>query len=278
MSAIGRVHGVRLCRAWLAVAACAAGLLVAACGGPASPAVPTKAGAALATPSAWPTAAPGDPVDLVTYEPDSACASVQTTTSIDKVPAACAAAWKRFAVRVVPGQDAIKRTPHFPSVLAPHGVSSTIAERLAVAFWRTETFQAFALGTRQLGITDGLGPSYIFRVIGVEERAVEHGATVTTPLCHFFPTQIRIVPLMRDFARYVHRPDRFLGVEATFTGPCYGTATDAKGNTTELFRFNGQRSAVYVGDIGRGDPEGPVLTVTSIGECDQPEVKATCAQ
>jgi hypothetical protein len=258
----------------------AAGLLATACGSASasSPPHPTLSAVSTPSPTVWPTASLSDPVDLVTYEPDSACASVQTTTSIDKVPAACAAAWKPYGVREVPGQDALKRTPHFPNVLAPNGVGSTTATRLAIALWRMETFEAFALGTRQLRIVDGLGRNYLFRAIGVMEKAVAQGDRVSTPLCHFFPTQIRIIALAHDFASYVHRPDGFLGVEATYTGPCYATATDKTGKTSQLFRFDGQRKVVYVGDIGKGDPMGPVLVLTTLGECDQAVVKATCAQ
>lgn len=271
----------------LTLVACAAALLASGCGTatvlPTTPRatptpVPTPSAVVVASPTAWPTALPTDPVDLVTYEPGSACVTVLVNTPISQVPAACAAAWRPYGVVEVPGQDALKRTPHFPNVLAPKGVSNATAARLAVAMFRTNTFEAFALGTRQLRIVDGLGQNYLFRAIGIMEKAVASGDTVTTPLCHFFPTQIRIIPLAHDFASYVHRPDGFLGVEFTYTGPCYATATDKAGKTTQLFRFDGQKQVVYVGDIGRGDPMGPVLVLTSFGECDQAVVKATCAQ
>jgi hypothetical protein len=234
--------------------------------------------AALFSPTPVVTASPTDPVDLVTYEPSSACASVQVTTRIDKLPPACAAAWRPYGVVEVPGQDAMKRTPHFPQVLAPNGVNSTTAIRLAIAMWRTETFQAYSLGTRQLHIVDGLGQNYLMRHVGGLEREVEKGNSVSTPMCHFFPTQIHIVPLAHDYASHVHRPDGFLGVQFTYTGPCYATSTDKNGNKTELFRFDGQRSVMYVGDIGRGDPLGPVLVLSTFGECNLPQVKPTCAQ
>ena len=270
----------------LAVVLCVVALLTTACGTAAvaqqridnGPRAASPSAVATASPTPWPTAAPTDPVNLVTYEPDSACVTVQVNTSIDKVPAACAAAWKRFGVHEVPGQDMMARTPHFPTVLAPTTLSGAIAARLAAALWRTQTFQAFALATRQIRMVDGLGQNYLFRSVGIEEHAVESGDRVSTPLCHFFPTQIRIVPLAHDFASYVHRPDGFLGVEFTYTGPCYATATDKSGKTVQLFRFDGQKNVVYVGDIGKGDPFGPVLVLTSFGECDQAVVKATCAQ
>ena len=296
---LGRNDGVLLQRidprGWatkpgLMLVACVAAFLASGCGTatvlpsmtspePSLPATPA-AQAAAASPSAtpWRLASPSDPVDLVTYEPGSACVSVQVTTPIAKVPAACAAAWRYYRVAYVPGQDAMKRTPHFPDVIAPKGVNSAIAARLAAAMWRTETFEAFALGTGQLYIVDGLGQNYLFQQVGVMEQALAKGDRVSTPLCHFFPTAIHIVPLAHDFASYVHRPDGFLGVEFTFTGPCYATATNKAGQTSELFRFNGQRSTVFVGDIGKGDPLGPVLVLTTFGECDQAVVKATCAQ
>ena len=247
----------------------------------------------IATASAAPTAVPsygpqvipsGGPADpptllsqlLVTYAPGSACASVAVETPIANVPAACASAWAPYHVSRVPGQDAVKRTPRFPQVSAGPGVSPQEAMKLAVALWRTKTFQAFALGTEQPAIEEGLSRNNVFLRAGAEEIAVEKGDRVSTPLCHFFATQIRVVTVAQDFESFVHRSGRLLGVKARFMGPCYATATDSKGAKRQIFSFDGADDVVFVGDIGAGDPLGAVLNVTGIGDCSADITRATC--
>lgn len=233
-------------------------------------------------PQVIPTGGPTDPAALltqllVTYAPGSPCASVQVETPIAKVPKACADVWAPYHVLTVPGQDAVKRTPRFPQVTAAAGVSPQDAIKLAVALWRTKTFQAFALGTRQVRIEAGLSENEIFLRAGREELAVMNGARVSTPLCHFFPTEIRVMPLASDFEGFVHRTGRVLGVKARFQGPCYATETTKQGVTRQIFSFNGADDVVFVGDIRSGDPLGAVLDVTGLGDCSADITKATCA-
>ncbi len=233
-------------------------------------------------PQVIPGGGPSKPADLVnsllvTYAPGSACASVQVATPIDKVPQSCGAAWKPFGVKLVPGQDMLRHAPRFPQVSAGPGVSPHDAIEVAVALWRTRTFQAFALATRQLGIDDALGTDHLFPRVGAEELAVEKGDRVTTPLCHFFPTQMRVVALADDLKSFEHRTGRTLGVKARFVGPCYATATDLSGAKHQVFSFNGVDDVVFVGDVGGGDPLGADLDVTGLGDCSADVAKQTCA-
>lgn len=214
---------------------------------------------------------------LVTYAPASPCAGVAVATPVDKVPAACAAAWSKFGVRLVPGQDMLRRAPQFPQISAGPGVTPHQAIELAAALWRTKTFQAFALSTRQLGLEDGLGTDHLLQRAGSEEQALEQGDRVSTPLCHFFPTRMRVVVLPDDFARFQRRSGRALGVKARFLGPCYATATDRTGTRHQIFSFQGADDVVFVGDVGSGDPLGAVLDVTGLGDCSADVARTTCA-
>jgi len=280
---MGRVIARRLHGRVPLLALCTVGVLTTACGTVAAPPSLSKLAPDAARPkypnqTPGPTAASTDPVQLVTYLPGSACESVAVATPIDKVPTACAQAWSRFAIGEVPGQDLLKKTPHFPTVSVKTGLDPILASRLAVALWRTESFHWFALGTGQLGVVDGLGPNYFFREVGIEEQALQNHESVSTPECHFFPVAIRVVPLAQDLAAALHQPSGTPTVVATYQGPCYATAVDAKGNAHQLFSFNGKQSSAFVGVIGRGDPEGAVLEISGVGECDQPAAKSTCAQ
>jgi hypothetical protein len=85
------------------------------------------------------------------------------------------------------------------------------------------------------------------------------------------------VVISSDLEAFVHRTGRVLGVKGRFVGPCQATATDGKGAQHQIFSFNGVDDAVFVGDIGSGDPLGAVLEVTGIGDCSADITRATCA-
>jgi len=214
---------------------------------------------------------------LAVYPAGSACASVATAMPIAKVPAACAAQWRRFGVVVVPGQDLIARLPAMPRATYSDGIDPQQAARYAAALWRMDAFKAFALATRQIGIVDGLGADSFFRRASQEVQAILAGEQITQPTCHAFPTALQVVHLAPDFEKFARRSGNALGVKVTFTGPCTGTATDAHGGTHQLYAFDGRQSVVYVGDVGTEAPLANVLQLTALGDCRQPVAKHTCA-
>ena len=259
-------------RSWVAVAVAAA-VLASGCGtaGVAQGSIDRQNGQTTMLAPAAVTA------QLAVYPAGSACASVKTAMPIAQVPAACAAQWRRFGVRVVPGQDLISRLPALAPVSVGPGVDTRDAARYAAALWRMDAFKAFALATRQIGIVDGLGPDSFFRRASQEVQAIVAGDQITQPTCHAFPTALRVVRLTPDFESFARRSGVALGVKVTFTGPCTGTATDAHGAVHQLYTFDGRQSVVYVGDIGSDAPLGNVLELTALGDCRQPVAKRTCA-
>jgi hypothetical protein len=214
---------------------------------------------------------------LVTYSPSSPCADVLVDTPIAQVAPACAALWSPLNVGVVPGQSLLKRAPRFPTVKAGSGVTPDEALRYAAGLWRTEAFEGFALGTRQVPVVVPLGKDYLFVRVGTMERAVNNGEVVTTPLCHFFPVTMEVVEIASDLAGFEQRSGRTLGVHARFQGPCYATATNAQGVKQELFNFSGTYDVVFVGDIHTDAPFGPILWLTGLAECSKDIAKKTCA-
>jgi hypothetical protein len=215
---------------------------------------------------------------LVTYAPGSPCADVLVDTPIANVPAACAALWSPLRLHTVPGGTLLQRAPAFPSLGTGTGVSPDEAIRYAAALWRTEAFQGFAVGTRQLTIADALGKDQLFLRVGVMEQAVLQGDVVSTPICHFFPTAMEVVELAPDLAAFVHATGRTLGVHARFSGPCRAVATDAHGTTRELFNFAGSLDVVFVGELRSDQRLGSILWLTGLAECTKDVAKKTCVE
>ena len=275
----GSVSRARCRLLLLVAAACATGL--AGCGtadvaAQRASASPGKA-SATAAPEQQQTAAKIADL-LATYPKGSPCADVLVETPIAKVPPACAALWQTLNVGIVPGQNLLPRAPSFPTLGTGPGVTSDEAIRYATGLWRTEAFQGFAVGTRQLGIAEALGKDELFLRVGTMERAILQGEKVTTPICHFFPTQIEVVAVAPDFAEFLKATGRTLGVHARFSGPCYATATNAQGASRELFRFAGNFDVLFVGDLRSTNPLGHMLWITGLAECTQDIAKKTCAE
>jgi hypothetical protein len=216
---------------------------------------------------------------LDTYPAGSACAPVQRATTIDKVPAACAQAWKPYGLHTVPGQSLMHETPpRFPPVTLGPGVQAGEAAQLVSAMWRTDGFKVFALATRQLDIVDGLGPDHFFRQVSQEVQAESKGEQVDLPLCHSFPSAMRVVVLATDLAQFTHRTGKALGIKVTYSGPCSGSATDARGTKRQLYGFDGTLAVVYVGDVAQGDPLNNVFQITGLADCRRDVAKRTCVE
>src|SRR5205814_9957955 len=94
----------------------------------------------------------------------AACASVAVDTPIDRVPAACQAAWRPFGVTLVPGLDLLSRVPHLPQVSVGPGVSTGEAARWSAAYWRTQACEWFAVRSRPVGRVDALGVGGLYQI------------------------------------------------------------------------------------------------------------------
>jgi hypothetical protein len=217
--------------------------------------------------------------ELATYASDSACAGVQVATPVARVPAACAAAWTKLGVTLVPGQDLVRDAPRPPQVRSVAGASVPEVTALIVAFWRTEAFKAFAIKTKQPGIVDGLGANRFFRDNSLEVQGVVAGADVPAPDCHEYPAALGVARATPTLARFLKKTGTVLLIKATYSAPCAATATAKDGSKVPMYSWTSPLSVLYEGEIAaRRDPLGSVLQLTGLAECTQQVALDTCAQ
>lgn len=203
----------------------------------------------------------------------SACASVRTTTPIDKVSAACAALWQPYQVTMVPPPDVLKqeRVPSAPPVknMTNGAVSQGEAQHWADANnWDSGWLKWADAVDQPLLLTHIAGPALI---APEQQLALQQGASVRDPDC-IYPTSNELFPLGPDGKKYFAAKglpvdDAFVFV-VTFAGPCASTATFPDGHSESLPGTNGPVTAFVPGTLRHDPLLGDVWFTDAGGGCN----------
>ena len=206
----------------------------------------------------------------------SACASVRTTTPIDKVPAACAALWEPYQVTMVPPADILQQE-HVPSAppvknMTNGAVSEAEAQHWADASnWGSGWYQWAAANDQPQLLPHLAGPALIGPP---EEPALEQGARLSLPACAIYPQTNTLYPVLADGKAYFARKglpadDDFVLV-ATFNGPCAATATYPDGHTQSIPMTSGPVIGFVPGALRRDPVLGDIWYTDAGGSCADP--------
>lgn len=206
----------------------------------------------------------------------AACASVRTTTAIDKVPAACAALWQPYHVTMVPPPDILQQE-HVPA--APHvvnmtngAVSQAEAQHWADANnWASGWYQWAAANDQPFLLPHIAGPALIGPP---EEPALEQGAHLSVPACAIYPLSNRLFPILADGKAYfAHKnlpiDDSYVLV-VNFTGPCSATATFPDGHIQVIQETSGPGTAFVPGTLRHDPMLGDLWVSDAGGSCSDP--------
>lgn len=201
----------------------------------------------------------------------SACASVRTTTPIDKVPAACAALWQPYQVTMVPPPDILAKE-HVPSAppvknMTNGAVPEGEAQQWANASNRGSGWFKWAEASDQPVLLPLLaGPALIGPI---DEQALQQGARISLPDCAIYPVSNALYPVLSDGKAYF--ASKNLPTKASFvlvvvySGPCTATATYPDGHTqvipevsttTTAFEPGVLRHDALLGDLWYTDAGG----------------------
>ena len=231
-------------------------LLTAGCSGAASTPTPR----ASTTPSASPSAV------------TSACASVHTTTAIDKVPAACQVLWEPYHVTMVPPADELQQehVPAAPTVknMTNGAVSQADAQHWADADNLGSGWYKWAEEFDQPFLLDRLGAGSLVK--SDEEQALSQGESILQPDCNLYPTTVALFPIGPGGQAYFSRKNlpadnSYVLVETASGGACAATVRYPDGHTTSLpeltntipfFASGGIRHDALLGDVWFADAGG----------------------
>ena len=237
-------------------------LLLSACSGSAATATPSRA--------------PMTPSSSASSNVATACASVHTTTPIDKVPPACAALWRPYLVTMVPPPDELQqeRLPATPNVtnMTNGAVSQTDAQHWADANSKASGWYKWAEANGQRFLLPKLaGPALIS---SVEEQALEQGATIADPDCSLFPGALTLYPVGADGKAYFGRKNlptdaNFVFV-ASYTGPCVITAKFPDGHSQTISELSQSELGFIPGEFRHDQLLGDIWYTDAGGNCNDP--------
>lgn len=207
---------------------------------------------------------------------NSACASVHTTTPIDRVPAACAQLWQPYRVTMVPPPDILQRehVPAAPRVvnMTNGAVSQADAQHWADADnWGAGWYKWAAAHDQPYLLPHLAGPALIS---STDEQALEQGALINYPDCAMYPMTRSLYPVLSDGKAYfasknLPTDDAFVFV-VTFNGPCTATATYPDGHTQSIPEGSSPMT-VFVPGVLRHDPLlGDIWYTDGGGNCSDP--------
>lgn len=234
-------------------------LLISACTSAVSTPTPRTSKSATASPS---TAA-------------NACASVRTTTPIDKVPTACQLLWQPYHVTMVPPSDELQQehVPPAPQVknMTNGAVSQTDAQHWADADnlgsawykWAEEYDQPFLLGFLAGGSL----------VKSDEQLALAQGASILQPDCNLYPTSAALFAVGPDGKAYFTRKnlpadDTYVLVETAPGGACAATVRYPDGHTANLPELANTIPFFAAGSLRHDPLLGDVWYVDAGGNCN----------
>ncbi len=232
-------------------------LALSSCGTPAPS--PTAAARLTPTPLPRPSAAAGP------------CASVQTTTAIDQVPAACAALWAPYGVTKVPPANLTDSTPAPPPVAnATNGaVSDADAQSWALASNRGAVWYRWAEANDQPGILGRLGN--VSLVPSAEIEALNAKGTVSQPDCAIFPTRVALFEISPDDKRFFSSLGQVIDVSAslvaTYPGPCTISTTSSTGQTRPIASYSSTGTTFFAGSIQEDPLLGKVWFTVGASNC-----------
>jgi hypothetical protein len=237
------------------------GMALAGCSASTAPA---KHESSRTTAAASPTAAGGP------------CASVRTTTPIDKVPEPCAEEWAPYQVTEVPPPDILSQehVPPAPRVdnRTNGAVSQAEAQRWADASNRDSGWYKWAYEFGQAPLLLRLvGPALIPRE---DEAALGDGARIMVPACDLYPLSYALFPLDADGKAYFARKGvptsaAFVFV-VVYNGPCSVITTYPDGHSAERQDFSRPTTVFQPGRL-QGDPLlGDLWFEDTGGGCNDP--------
>lgn len=205
------------------------------------------------------------------------CASVHTTTPIDKVPAACAALWQPYMVTMVPPPDILQQE-HVPA--APHvdnrtngAISQPDAQHWADANNRGSGWFKWA---------EQFGQPYLLRVTSgpavtsqAEMQALSQGATISQPDCNLYPTTVALYPVGADGTAYFTRKglpadDSYVLVYTASQEPCSATVRYPDGRVISLPEPQTTTRAFSPGQLRHDQLLGDIWYVDAGGNCSDP--------
>ncbi len=234
-------------------------LALSSCGSPAP--VPTAATRPTSTPLPRPSAAAG------------ACASVQTTTAIAQVPAACAALWAPYGVTKVPPANLTDSTPAPPLVVneTNGAVSDGQLKMWILASNRDSVWYRWAEANVQPSLLSRLGSMALFPAAEVQALAAHE--SVAQPDCAIFPLKVTVFAISetdRAFFRSHGQTaaDPYVFVSA-YPGSCTVLGTDATGHTVAIETFPSAGVTFFASHLVDDPVLGPLLFADGAGNCSE---------
>ena len=198
---------------------------------------------------------------------------MHTTTSIDKVPAACGALWQPYRVTMVPPPDILQQE-HVPA--APHvvnltngAVSDAEAQHWADANnWGSGWVKWAEANDQPYLLPFLVGPAL---VSPTEESALEQGARITLPDCAIYPLSSTLYPVLADgktyFASKNLPTDDAYVIVVNVSGPCAATATYPDGHTQSIPETSGPGTAFVPGALRHDPLLGDIWFTDAGGSC-----------
>lgn len=208
-----------------------------------------------------------------------------TDTPFAQASAALQAAWKKYRVEIIPGQDVVADLPTLPTVTGDPSVSSSQADLLGAAFRLYEKLEQWDDRVDHAGLTVGsqtLGEDYIFDdAVAV---GVSSGGTTDAPDCLYFGTKATALRVPDDAVNQMKEKGQAsaesTGLVIDVAGPCTAHLTK-DGTTTVADHWDAPFKALLTGHIVADPVLGTYLFVDGQFRCDDPQVPAlrrVCAE
>lgn len=236
-------------------------LLIAGCSGAASTPTPR----ASTTPSASASAAV------------NACASVRTTTPIDKVPTACQLLWEPYHVTMVPPADELQQehVPAAPTVknMTNGAVSQSDAQHWADADnWGSGWFKWAEANDQPFVLSFLAGPA---NLSPQEQTALSVGARITQPDCNIYPKSLQLYVVGPDGTAYfTHKglpaDDPYVLVATFPGGSCSIDVSYPDGRTSTLAGLSSTSPVFEPGKLRHDPLLGDIWFTDAGGSCDDP--------
>lgn len=205
----------------------------------------------------------------------NACASVHTTTAIDKVPSACQLLWEPYHVTMVPPSDELQQehVPPAPTVknMTNGAVSQADAQHWADADnWGSGWFKWAEANDQPFLLGDLAGPA---NISPDEEAALTAGATIAQPDCNIYPTSLQLYAMSADGGAYFTRKglpaDDSYVLVATFPGgTCTINVSYPDGHKSTLPGLSSTGAVFEPGKLRHDPLLGDIWFTDAGGSCD----------
>ncbi len=237
--------------------------------------------------------APHPPTQSATVRPSSSATPgvcggpcfPATDTPFTEASTALQAAWKKYRVEIIPGQDVVADLPNLPTEAGDASVSSAQASQLGAAFRLYERLEQWDDRVDHADLTVGsqtLGEDYIFDdAVSVGVRA---GGTTDAPDCLYFGTKATAVQVPDDAVKQMRKKGQgnaeSTGLVIDVAGPCTAHLTK-DGTTTVADHWDAPFKALLTGHIVNDPVLGMYFFVDGQFRCDDPQapvLRPVCAE